>query len=187
MKYFIILMLLIAASPAKGAMSQGWKFSPSAMFFYGNSQSPTAVSSQTRIVANASLGYVFQSSPLFLGAVYDYDSTSNSGSATSKDLITSYGGSLGILTDNILMIISYLASSQYDSTVGANLTSYSQGSGFQFTLGYMFNFGQSTSVGPHFKYRSISYAQQRSPAGVNSSADLTLNSLLPYLALNYSF
>ena len=181
-----ILALVFSIQSQAAQQSSGWKFMPSLMYMYNSTQNGTTTTSTNSLFGDASLGLMFQSSPLYLGATVNYISQTTSGGATNKDVYTSYGPSVGILTENVYMLLTYMAMSQLDNTTTLGMTSYLNGNGFQFALGYMFAIGQSTFLGPRFTYSSLSYNQVRNTAGVTSGTSYTVNALTPYLTLLFS-
>lgn len=182
-KLVVLFCLLVANVAFAGQQSAGWKLMPSLMYTYSNVQNGTSIAAANRILGDAGLGIMFQGSPLFVGGLISYDSTTNSGASTDKDVFTSYGASMGLLTDTIYMIVTYIASSQYDQTASSILTTFTGGSGFQFSVGYLFSISQSMSLGPQFSYKSVNYSQQKGVSGVTTSANYTHNTLLPFLTL----
>ncbi len=186
---FVMLMGLsfsqtsMAMSRGGGGGHSGWQFMPSVMYLYESTKDSGTTTQTSRLLGNLDLGYVFQGSPFYLGVTYDYDSKTNSGSNSDKDTYGSYGGSLGLVTENIFMIFSYYFSSQYDRVRGNTTTSFTGGSGFSVALGYLFEVASSVSIGPELIYREVKYSK----TSTGATADLTYDTVLPYLAINFMF
>lgn len=183
--FLILLISILSFAPlanAAGGSRQGWKIDPAVMYLYQSQTNSGSTTTSNRYLADLGLGYVFNS-PLYLGALYSYDNTTTTGAGiTSKDVYTSYGPSIGLVTENIYMTFTYFISSQYD-TGSSTTTSYTNGNGYQLSLGYMFSLGSSSYVGPQFSYRSLHYTQRSNPSG---SVDYTYATLLPYVAFSFS-
>jgi len=175
-----IFSLVSMAAEARGGSSGGdeWVFNPAFMYLYSNTTDGGSTSTTSRVLADISLGYKF-SSPIYLGGLYSYDSTSTtSSSSTTTDTFGSYGPSLGLLTDNVYLIFTYFVA----STETTSNHSYSSGSGFQVVLGYKFDMGSSWGLGPQVNYRSLAYTKDG-----NSTVDHHYTTLLPYVSLWFTF
>jgi hypothetical protein len=184
---FIFLAQSAGAYSSGGSMGSGLMLKPSLMYLY-DSQSGTNGNgvTTTRTLIDAGLGYRFATSPFYLGGVYTYDNTADTGTSSAKDLTTAYGAAIGLITDNVYMLFNYYVSAQYDQTSSSGTTtSYTSGSGFGVAIGYMFSVGSSFRLGPELDYRNLQYTK-RSVSGSSGSASLTMSTLVPYVTMMIS-
>src|SRR5271169_2073509 len=91
---FSTLSLSAEARGGGGGGGEGWLMDPAFMYLYGNTTDNGNTTTTSRLLADLSFGYKFNS-PIFLGALYSYDSTSTTtSSSSSTDTYGSYGPSI---------------------------------------------------------------------------------------------
>lgn len=158
---------------------------PISLTYISNSiKSGTTTATSNTLGANIGFGYVLSTAPLYLGGTYDYEDLSGS-NVTGKYTQTAYGLTVGMMTQNLYLLASYLLSGQYDSKDTGSTLVYKKGSGFLVRLGYGFDLGTVT-VGPEIAYRSIKFTEQTS-GSVTTTVDITRDSILPYFNATFKF
>jgi hypothetical protein len=172
-----MLSYSIKARAQVGGSSEGWKLTPAIMYeIWDDSKSGGSETNTTRLLGDLSLGYQFDSL-LYLGGIYDYDQTQTTGGSTSTATTNSYGPSLGLVSDNLYLIFSYLLGGNRVESNGSSIT-YTGTSGYIVSLGYKFATGGSWGIAPQLSYRSLHY----NSVDPGASADVTHTTLLPYVA-----
>src|SRR5262249_36406771 len=109
-------------------------------------------------------------SPIFLGAKYFIDNTTNT-PGTSKDNISGYGGTLGIDAENLYMHFTFIISATHERAS----YSYTGGSGFEVSLGYRFMISPMVAIGPEFIYQSVKYTKQKDATRVSKPQRIIQN------------
>lgn len=130
-------------------------------------------------VIDARLGYVLPAG-LYVGGLYNTETT-KSGSFEEKG--SHYGPSVGYVTKNFNVIASYYMGGERSYTGGVKRIEVS---GPQVDLGYMFDLGSGTLLGPQLSWRSIEYAKVKAN-GLEAADKYKLTEIRPMIALAFMF
>jgi hypothetical protein len=138
----------------------------------------------TRELLDALFGYHFNL--FFIGANYSYDAivTSGNNSATSTDSFRGYGADFGIITQGVELIFTYyfMGNGTRLGGIPGSVVDYTNGSGYQIRLGYLFDVGSGWAIGPSLTYKSLTYSTTN-----NISANFTYTTLVPEASVKYNF
>jgi len=165
--------------------SNGWLIQTGGIYYFtteGGNPPYSPNTTITRQLINFLVGYHFNL--FFLGANYNYDSIVTSGNTTNTDSFRSFGGDLGLMTDNVYLLFTYYFNSS--ATTGAGTTSnrdLNNGTGYQISLGYNFDMGSGFGIGPALTYKSLTYSSLSSGA----STSFTYTTLVPEANIRYTF
>ncbi len=176
MKHIVLtLAILVSASAAQAKGQTGWLLAVTGGTMYTSTEvSPAAPSTSSRTVMDLKFGQIM-SSGLYWGLVYnsDFVGTDNKG--------TGYGASLGFFSNGWFGIAHYLLSHERSTSATAKWTN---GTGLNAEVGYMFNPSGSFNVGVGFNYSSINYKKDENDLDV----DVKLNdTIMPALTLGWVF
>lgn len=186
---FVLAILSFSVNAfARGGGGSGVVLDASAMYLINNNTNGNTTTSTNQTLLDGVAGYRF-SSPLFLGGLYSYDSTSSTttNSPTSTNVYTSYGATVGLDTGDWYLLGTYIIGSEDDNTSNNIKTAYTGGSGYQFSLGYRIMVTSNFGIGPEVTYRYLSYTTQQVGGAASTSATVNHTALLPYISFTYAF
>ena len=165
---------------AAHAQSTGFVISPTAFYYSFKEQTSTTNTDKvSALYYDLRVGFILSNS-LYIGGIYSSMNRDYEGSGTKKR--TSLGASLGYFSPSGFYVMGhYYFQSEYNDF---GSTVLNKGSGFQADLGYFFSVSSSVRIGPQITYRSFSYGQIQN-GGVSTSASLSHNELIPFIAIGF--
>lgn len=184
MKLLKLTLAVLATAVLVPAQSFASFALPLSLGYTSSSVKSGSVTSTTSTMGGTlTFGYLFDTAPLFLGAGYTYFNTGGNVEA-AKGTTTAYGATVGMMTENLHLLFTYIISSQIDYTgTGFSGTGYKKGSGFDLKIAYLMGLGGNFSLGPQIVYSSIKYTE----TATGITADYTQEVIQPQIAMNVKF
>lgn len=176
-----VFAVLAAGTFSTQALAQQIVFSPG-LFYHASEETNTGTDSErTQTFYDIKLG-VTLSNNIYLGAIYASD-TEDVGSGDIAR--TSYGATVGYMQPSGWYLLGhYFISSEVEFSGGGE---YGDGSGFQFDVGYMFQFGNSFYVGPQLSYKTFEYGEATAGGATTDIDDTDATDFLPMVNLAVKF
>ena len=154
-------------------------FSPS-LFYKTSEEGPSGSETErTETYYDIRLGYGMTTG-LYFGGIYSGMTHEINDVEFTR---SSYGASIGYVSDGWFLMGHYFIKSEYE--VGSN-AKYTDGSGFQADVGYWFKAFSQLSIGPQITYRTLSYEKLES-GGASVDAEYEHKEFMPYLSLALIF
>ncbi|RME17066.1 MAG: hypothetical protein D6797_03250 [Bdellovibrio sp.] len=190
-KLLLSLVFLSFAAPAYAFRAGSFSLSPTFSYTNSNVDLDNTLfsggdSDSTSTSYDIKLGWT-TGAGLYLGGLLSV-TTSDSSAASYSPQVTSYGLSVGYVASNGFYFLGhYFLSSVYDSPVSST-SSFENGSGFQFDLGFLYYFNSSFALGPQITYRNLSWKKYKSSSTATAvDSSNSVSNIAPQIALAFTF
>jgi hypothetical protein len=186
---FAVFIASAAIFVGSNAKAQTVVFSPS--FFYKTftedferENGSTIEVSSTETYYDIKLG-VLLSNNIYVGAVYaQMNSEAEVNGSDGEQIRTSYGASVGYMSQGWFVIGHYFLASEYEYS---ETFTFQGGSGFQFDFGYLFDIGSNFSIGPQISYKTFTYTELDNDGNSEDLKKGSSSDLLPFVTVAVKF
>lgn len=174
--FISVLFLGANFSQAEGLITFGLDFDNTTF----KSTTPSATDSKSDFMGYSLGAGIVMSGGLYLGAVYETDSTKTVSGSTTETKGTAMGLGLGYITGNWSFILDYFVNAAIEQVDSYEYT----GTGLGVDVGYGFSLGGSTKLGVKLAYRSYTFDKYKAtPASTEVETDYAITEMEPGIFL----